>query len=85
MRDAYAIVAALHRAVNSMHMSAFHDFRDLSRALVRNDLSPHPDEFPALQLTMMLDARTLRSLAAEIDARRAELERDAVQYLAAAE
>jgi hypothetical protein len=85
MRPACDVIAALHHSVNALHISALHDFRELKRAMARDDLAPHPDDTAAIQLVLMLDARTLRSIAAELDVRRAEIERDAVQYLQAAE
>jgi hypothetical protein len=85
MRHAFDLIASLHQRVGNLEWIASRKLSALDQAFGRNDPSPHPDDTAELRSMLMSDALALRKLAAEIDARRTELERDAVQYLAAAE
>ncbi len=81
MRDAFSVVSALHHAINSLEISVRYDFHQLQRALASDELAPHPDDLPELQLIMKLDAAVLRRLAADIEAGCDALERDNIVYL----
>jgi hypothetical protein len=85
MRHAFDLITSLHQRVGNLEWIVSRKLSALDHAFSRDDLSLHPDDTAELRSMLMADALALRKLAAEIDARRAELERDAATYLQAAE
>ncbi len=85
MRSAFTLVSSLHRSINGMVTSTNHIWRYLDHTLNSNELGPHPDDIDELDAMMESDANVLRELAHEIEMRRIELKRNALQYQLAAE
>ncbi len=84
----YTAIARIHDHVNSCRRHIANErglLWWLDQALNRNDLSPHPDDLLELDAMLEADAGKLRELAHELEMRRIEIKRNALQYQLAAE
>lgn len=80
MRSTYTLISSLHRSVALLVTTTNHIWHCADRAMTDNDTAPHPDDIAELDAMLEADANTLRELAHEIEMRRIELKRSALQY-----
>ncbi len=88
MSSSYTVISRIHRQVDACRAQLANErglLWWLDRALTHDELGPHPDDLLELDAMLEADAGKLRELAHELEMRRIEIKRNALQYQLAAE